>query len=115
MAAVLAGCLFFIGSVTSQWQEDSTSLSRANRGQAIGINNDIIYIIGGAHYQRSLPQRSYLVKYDTTTNTITSDNATDSNITTNIICYGQGWVQVNNTLFIIPYVGTYLVTYNMDT
>eukprot|EP01084_Bolivina_argentea_P048391 89177_1 len=109
MAAVLMYCLFLIGSVTSEWHAESVSLSRTDDAQAIGIHNDTIYIIGGLHYPRSL------VKYDTTTNTITADTQQDPSITTDIRCYGQGWVQVNNTLFIIPYVGTYLVTYNMDT
>ncbi len=54
-----------------------------------------------------------LVQYDTRTNTITDDTATEPTITTDIRCHAQGWVQKNEFIYMIPQSGTHLAAFNL--
>ena len=64
-------------------------------------------------YKGGWYNRRQLVQFDTRTNTITSDNAADSTITTDIACVGQGCVQKNDLLYMIPDSGTHFTVFNL--
>eukprot|EP01084_Bolivina_argentea_P055073 100984_1 len=109
MASVLF--LWFITASAgggSQWIEETATLPRADRANAIAYYNGDIFIIGGNHYPRQL------IKYNIEASAITTNIANEPAITTDIRCYGQGWVQQNEFLFMIT-VGTHLAVYNLNT
>eukprot|EP01084_Bolivina_argentea_P089184 160967_1 len=98
-----------VNIANGQWKAETESLTRPDFCQTIGYYNGIISIIGGARDRRSL------VQYNTQTHTITTDNQNESTITTNIMCWAQGWTQMDNMLYISHESGDHFVVYNLET
>eukprot|EP01084_Bolivina_argentea_P318462 552280_1 len=89
----------------ANWKEEMEQLIRADYDQAVGFYNGNITILGGLYNGQ---QR---VVFDTTTNSIDLQN--DSAININIVCSGQGYIQQNEILYIIPHSGDHFVLYNL--
>eukprot|EP01084_Bolivina_argentea_P293054 503974_1 len=108
MASIVAAISIIIIAIKpSEWKIEPESLTRADSRQAIGYYNSTIFVIGGPINPRSL------IKYDTQTKNITINIQNSPNITTNIACFGQSWVQKQHLLYIIPWRISNLTVYNM--
>eukprot|EP01084_Bolivina_argentea_P091399 164547_1 len=104
MAMIVFFALIFALINGSEWKYEPESLTRADSSQAIGYYNSTIFVIGGSYYSRSL------ITYDPSTQNI---QYSPGIITAGIRCYGQGWAQMDNLLYTIPWSGTHLAIYNM--